>query len=145
MTLEKSENTQAAAPGSWWRPVPHREFTGQRWVRIGLRTWHLIAMGLLLGSAAMAPAAPLNAGWLWMTAFSGLAYVLLEVYASGVWLIQLKGLAVVAKFLLLAAAASSSQGGVTLLITAVIIGGISSHMPGRFRYYSPFHGRVVKL
>jgi hypothetical protein len=30
------------------------------------------------------------------------------------------------------------------LIVAVIIGGVSSHMQGKYRYFSPFHGRVIK-
>ena len=31
-----------------------------------------------------------------------------------------------------------------MVVLAIIIGGISSHMPGKYRYYSIWHGRVIK-
>ena len=29
------------------------------------------------------------------------------------------------------------------LLVAIMVGGVSSHMPGRYRYYSLLHGRDV--
>jgi hypothetical protein len=125
-------------------PTPQREFTGQRWVRISLRTAHLITMALLVGGVA-AGEAPLELGFaFWGTVATGLAYVALELFNTGVWLFQLKGLAVMVKALLLAAAAVAPESALAWLIAAIVIGGISSHMPGRFRYYSLWHGRQIK-
>jgi hypothetical protein len=131
-----------------WRdllfPKPKRDFPAQRWVRISVRTWHLLAMGYLLGGTAHGLALADQPLGVWMTFASGAVFVALELYASCVWLLQLKGLAVIVKLLLLGAAVAATGSGLPYLVAAVVIGGISSHMPGKYRYYSPFHGRIVK-
>ena len=125
-------------------PKPLRNFPGQRWVRISVRTAHLLCMGYLLGGTAHGlPLAAQPLG-MWGTLVTGLVFMGLELYASFIWLFQLKGLAVIAKLLLLGAAAVSTGNGLAYLIAAVVIGGISSHMPGKYRYYSPYHGAVTK-
>lgn len=130
--------------GSVFFPRPKREFTGQRWVRIGFRTAHLIAMAFLLGGVAGGAAVGDLAWALWGTVLTGAGYMAVELFNSFVFLIQLKGLAVIAKILLLGAAGLSADGALGLLVTAIVIGGISSHMPGRFRYFSIFHWREMK-
>ena len=125
-------------------PSPRREFAGERWVRIGVRTAHLIAMAFLVGGVA-GGAPPLELGTpFWSTVATGVVFVGLELFNTGVWLFQLKGLAVIVKVLLLASAAAAPDSALALLIVAIIIGGISSHMPGRYRYYSLWHGREIK-
>lgn len=131
-----------------WRallfPQPKRDFPAQRWVRISVRTWHLLSMGFLLGGTAHGLTLAAQPIEVWSTFASGLVFVGLELYASGIWLLQLKGLAVILKLLLLGAAVASPEHSLPYLIAAVVIGGISSHMPGKYRYFSPFHGRVIK-
>lgn len=125
-------------------PAPVRSFPGQRWVRISIRTAHLISMGLLLGGFAAGIPFDRLAGPLAWTVATGMAFVAVELYASCIFLLQLKGIAVIAKALLLAAAWAAPQSALGCLIAAVVIGGVSSHMPGKYRYYSPLHGRVIK-
>ncbi|MCZ6556758.1 MAG: hypothetical protein O7A69_03155 [SAR324 cluster bacterium] len=57
---------------------------------------------------------------------------------------QFKGPAVVVKSLLLVAAAAAPDSAPAILLIAIVIGGISSHMPGKYHYHSPWHGRIVK-
>ena len=125
-------------------PKPMRDFKGQRWVRIFVRTWHLLSMGFLLGGSGYGLTLAEQPFALWNTFLSGMVFSLLELYATAIWLFQLKGQAVAVKFLLLGAAVVSPQNALAFLVTAVIIGGISSHMPGKYRYYSIYHGRVIK-
>ncbi|MCH8885454.1 MAG: hypothetical protein IIC13_02590 [SAR324 cluster bacterium] len=125
-------------------PKPMRDFKGQRWVRIFLRTWHLLSMGFLLGGSGYGLTLAEQPLALWSTFLSGLVFSLLELYATSVWLFQLKGQAVIVKFLLLGAAVISPRNALAFLVTAVIVGGVSSHMPGKYRYYSIYHGRVIK-
>ena len=125
-------------------PSPKREFKGQRWVRIGMRTAHLIAIAFLTGGVAQGHSPLELEAAFWGTVLSGMVYVGIELFNSGVFLFQLKGLAVIVKSLLLAAAAVAPESALALLVIAIVIGGISSHMPGKFRYYSPWHGRIVK-
>ncbi len=125
-------------------PSPQRNFKGQRWVRISLRTAHLISMAFLVGGTAQGYAPTDQPAALWATFVSGLLFIALEVFNTGVWLFQVKGLAVMVKVLLLASAVAAPGSGVTLMVIAIVIGGISSHMPGKYRYYSLWHGRIVK-
>jgi hypothetical protein len=128
---------------SFLNPVP-RSFPGIRWVRISVRSAHLIAMGLLVGQVSLGIAPNTLPGALWGTVITGLVFVGIELYQSQVFLVQLKGLAVFAKMALLLAAVEIPSAALPLLIVAIVIGGVSSHMPGRFRYYSIFHRQVLK-
>ncbi|MDH4246524.1 MAG: hypothetical protein OEW39_01760 [Deltaproteobacteria bacterium] len=125
-------------------PPSLRDVSGGRWIRISLRTWHLASMAFLVGGVAQGVPMDSLQNALWGLTLSGVAYVAMELYTSFVFLLQLKGLAVVAKVVLMGAAAASPDHALTYLVVAIIIGGISSHMPGKYRYYSVFHGRILK-
>lgn len=125
-------------------PSPLRDFPAQRWVRISVRTWHLASMAALFGGVVQGFAIPDLPLAVWHTALSGGLFVALELYNSCVFLLQLKGLAVVLKLALLGAAVASPDYSTVWLVVAIVVGGISSHMPGRYRYYSIFHGEIVK-
>ena len=127
---------------SFLNPVP-RSFPGMRWVRISLRTLHLICMGLWVGGIAAGQIPESLSFALWGTVISGLLFVVLELFHSPVILVQVKGLAVFVKMMLLLAAVEIPEHALAVSIVAIVIGGISSHMPGRYRYYSIFHGKVV--
>jgi hypothetical protein len=58
--------------------------------------------------------------------------------------VQLKGLAVIVKTVLLAWAVAFPGYALDFFITAIVIGGISAHMPGKFRYWSWWHGELRK-
>lgn len=140
---------KAMMPQTGWHhlllfPRPPRAFPGQRWVRIAVRTGHLASMGLLLGGVAAGHAPAELSAAMWGTLLSGAVFVALELYQSGVWLLQLKGWAVMLKLMLFIGAVTTQEHSLPLLYAALVVGGISSHMPGRYRYYSPLHGRVVK-
>lgn len=125
-------------------PSPLRNFPGSRWVRISIRTWHLASMGLLLGGMAMGHSLPELQIAFWNTLLSGVAFSMVELFTSFVWLLQLKGWAVMLKMLLLVGVMVDPSRAMAYLISAVIIGGISSHMQGKYRYYSVIHGEIVK-
>ncbi len=125
-------------------PAEPRNFAGQRWVRITLRTAHLIAMAFLVGGVAQGSPIEELLWALWGTFVSGLLFIALEVFNTGLWLFQIKGIAVLLKVLLMAVAVATPQSAMPLLVTAIVIGGISSHMPGKYRNYSILHGRVIK-
>jgi len=67
----------------------------------------------------------------------------LEMYRLPLWLFQLRGVATLAKILLVAAVAVCWTCSVSLLTAAIIIGSVAAHMPGRYRYYSVIHCRVI--
>jgi hypothetical protein len=77
------------------------------------------------------------------TLASGGAFMALELFHAPVWLFQIRGVATLSKIALLAAVALAWDFRLVLLTAVLIIGAVSSHMPGRWRYHSILHGRVV--
>ncbi len=126
-----------------WLLAPRREVRGARWVRTSLRTLHIAAVGALYGGHVygVEPArlVPALAGVL----ASGGALALFEIWRAPVWLVQVRGVATFAKLALMAAAGALWELRVPLLTLALVIGSVSSHMPGRWRYHSVVHGRVI--
>jgi hypothetical protein len=108
-----------------------------------LRTLHLIATGALYGGHLYGIEHERLHGALAAVLFTGGALMSLEIFRAPIWLVQVRGLATLAKLGLVAAIAAFWDSRVALLTLAVIIGSISSHMPGRWRYYSVLHGRVA--
>ena len=120
------------------RPVPY-----MRAVRTTLRALHLIAFGALYGGHVYGIAAERLLPALLATVASGAALMSLEMYHTPLWLVQIRGLATVVKIVLVAAVGLFWPWRVWLLTLAIVIGGVVSHMPGRYRYYSVIHGRVL--
>jgi hypothetical protein len=74
---------------------------------------------------------------------SGFVFAMLEIARAPIWAVQVRGLAVYVKIGLMLGATAASPLRVPLLTLAVVIGVVVSHMPGRYRYYSLRHRRVV--
>ena len=111
--------------------------------RTSLRTVHLIAVGALYGGHVYAVEAERLVPALLGVLASGGALLGLEVYRAPVWLVQVRGVATLAKLCLVAAVVLYWEIRVPLLTLAIVIGAVSSHMPGRWRYHSLLHGRVL--
>lgn len=124
-------------------PSDYRTFRGKRWLNILLRSAHLIGTaGVGGGFLYQAP----RESWLpylALTVATGLALVLLEVLSNAIWLIQLRGLAILAKLAMLACVPYLDGYLAYVLVLSVILSGIFSHAPGRVRYFSVLHGREI--
>lgn len=147
-TEAAGRRTRAPAPQSprWLFPPGYRGFAGRRWVAITLRSFHLLGVAGLGGLFLYAAPREAWLPYLWLTVGSGGALALLEVWSHGVWLIQLRGVAVLVKLGLLALAPWLAPTAAPWLLAAVIgISGVFSHAPAAVRYYSPFHGRRVEV
>ncbi len=125
-------------------PDRSRGFPGKRWVNISLRTLHLVGTAGLGG--AFLYGAPVEAWlpYLWLTLSSGFLMAGLECWSNGVWLIQLRGLAVLLKLLLLLAIAVTGGMDLPLFLLVILVSGVIAHAPGSVRYYSPYHGRRLE-
>jgi hypothetical protein len=126
-----------------WLEAEARAIPGARWLRTCLRTLHIIAVGALYGGYLYAvDAARLRPALIWVLVTGGLL-VCFEVWQARIWLVQLRGVVTFVKFGLLACAGLAPDLTVALMTLALVIGSISSHMPGRWRYHSLLHGRVA--
>ncbi len=125
-------------------PPVSRQFPGQRWANIGLRTLHLMGMAGL-GGGFFYPA--VDSSWvafLYLTLLSGVALSLLFIWTNGIWLIQLRGQAILVKLALLGCIPLWPDHKVALLLAVILLSGLISHAPGDVRYYSLFHRRRIE-
>lgn len=120
------------------RPVP-----AVRPLRTTLRTAHLIAFGALYGGHVYGVAPDHLRPALLATVASGGLLMALEIYRLPLWVVQLRGVATLTKIALVAAVAVWWDLRIVFLTAAIIIGSVAAHMPGRYRYYSLVHRRVI--
>jgi len=132
------EHSSDPADRARLRPVP-----GVRAIRISLRTAHLAAFATLYGGHwhGVPPERLVTA--LVATLATGGALMALEIYRTPAWLTQVRGVATFVKIALVASVPLAWEARVGLLTAALVIGGVSSHMPSRFRYYSITQRRVI--
>jgi hypothetical protein len=124
-------------------PDPTRTLPHARPISIALRTVHIAAIGILLGGHVFEIPASRLLVWLYLSLGSGVGLIGIELYSSCKWLYQGRGVLVLLKLGCIAAVAVCWEYRVWLLLTALVIGSVGSHMPGRFRYYSIVHRRVI--
>lgn len=124
-------------------PPRPRGFRGKRWVNIALRTAHLLGVagvgGALLGGVAQSAWLP----YLYFTLATGAVMLALEIWSSGIYLLQVRGQATLLKIALLALLPLAPGLAGAVVALSIVISGIFSHAPASVRYYSIFHGRVL--
>ncbi|MFQ5667357.1 MAG: hypothetical protein ACE5I7_13125 [Candidatus Binatia bacterium] len=140
MTTTADPRAADTVQSRWHTPRP---LPGVRAIRTMLRTAHLIAFGTLYGGHIYSIAPDRLHPALLATIATGAALMGLEVYRTPLWLVQVRGLATMVKIALVVAVALWWDVGVVFLTAAIVIGGVTSHMPGRYRYYSIVHGRSI--
>jgi hypothetical protein len=114
-------------------PSQPRTFPGERWVNIALRCLHLVGVAGV-GGGFLFDLEP--ARWLafWhLTIYSGVLLTLLYLWGSALWLLQIKGLAIVLKVLLLAVAVAVPAWRGEVFILVIILSGLIAHAPGEVR------------
>jgi hypothetical protein len=133
------ERTDADGSSDWRQhlfPNEERRIPGERAHRTILRTVHLASVSVLVGGHFFDIPLDRLYGPLAWTVGSGVLFVLLEMYGTLDWVFQVRGLVTLAKTFLLLLIPLFWEQRIWILMTVLAIGSISSHMPGRFRYYS---------
>lgn len=124
-------------------PAESRTFPFMRWVRIILRTMHLTGMAGMTGLYFSVPLNYQYYPFAMLTFTTGFFLVALELWSNGVWLIQLRGMAVCLKLFILSFLIVTPHHGLAVMMLLIIISGVISHAPGHVRYYSILHGRSI--
>ncbi len=108
-----------------------------RSIRIALRTAHIGAASLLLGAVHFAPDPETWAPWVTAVLITGSLLVATEVLRHGLEYMRfLQGWTVVTKLALVGVGAAFPQALAPCLWTALILGSVISHAPGRIRQYA---------
>ncbi|MCA9211760.1 MAG: hypothetical protein KDB27_01750 [Planctomycetales bacterium] len=120
------------------RSLPH----ARAW-NIAFRTAHIGVAGILFGGHVFDVDPRRLMIWLYLTIFTGAALIFIEAYPNARWCYQGRGAFVWTKLLLLCLIPWLWSYRVAILIAVIIIASVGSHMPGRFRYYSLVHRKVL--
>jgi len=112
-------------------PDPPRAFPGRRAVKICLRALHVLCAGVLTGGALLGTAPP---AWLWATLCTGTAILLLDLHESAAFLLEVRGLIVVAKLVLVGCLPLFGPATPWVLVAILLGSVISSHAPASVRH-----------
>ena len=115
----------------------------KRWSKISLRTLHLLASAGVGGGILFGLEYQLWLHYWWLALASGALMILIDVLANPVWIVQVRGLVILIKLVLLALLGNNPAWDSVLLVIIIIISAVISHAPGKLRYYSLYHRRVI--
>ena len=122
-------------------PLENKTFKYKRWVKISLRTLHLIGVaGVGAGVFFHVPHYQWQ-GFFILISLSGILLILLEVWGNGIWLIQLRGVFLYIKIIFLLCIPLLPAYESIILIIVIGLASIISHAPGDVRYFSVIHGK----
>ncbi|MCP4274510.1 MAG: hypothetical protein GY781_21505 [Gammaproteobacteria bacterium] len=116
-------------------------FKGKRWLKVSLRTLHLI--GLAGVSVSIATDNFDVVSWT-ITIISGLALLTLEALSNLIWFVQVRALAIYIKLALLFALFYYPDYSWHFLLLIIILSGLVSHAPSAVRYYSFIHRKEIR-
>jgi hypothetical protein len=116
-------------------PPEPRRYPGQRWVKMCARSCHVILAGIYLGSLVFRIDTPDRLPWFVAALLSGFLMVCLDLYESGAFLLQLRGLVTAAKLALLALLPLYGDAAVWVVAGLAFSSVISSHASSKFRYF----------
>jgi hypothetical protein len=115
----------------------------KRWTKISLRTLHLLSVAGAGGGILFGLEKELWINYWWLALISGALMMLVDIVSNPVWIVQLRGLVVLFKLILLGLLAVYPAWGQFILLAVIIMSGVISHAPGKLRYYSVYHRRVI--
>lgn len=115
----------------------------KRWTKTGLRTLHLVAVAGVAGGVLFGLEERVWIDYWWLALASGGLIMLVDIVSNPLWLVQIRGAAIIGKLVLLMFLGHAPDWDRVLLIAVIVISAIVSHAPGSLRYYSLVHLRVV--
>ncbi len=122
----------------WLFPSTPRDFPYRRTLRVGLRALHILSAGTLVGGHIFAQPTEALLPWLCGAIVTGVLLLLTDLHATCAFLLEARGVAVIAKLIVLGLVAVFPYKAVVLLVSVLLIGAISSHLPKRYRHHVLF-------
>jgi hypothetical protein len=124
-------------------PKEPRRFAGQRWVKIILRSLHVLCAGIYVGAFVFGVEKEPRTTWFLATLGSGASMLLVDLFESGAFLLQIRGVVVMTKLILLACISSFGSAAVWVLAGVGFFSVISSHASSTVRYFMVWgRGRI---
>jgi len=117
--------------------------TIKRWSKISLRTLHLLSLAGVGGGVLFGLEKGLWIDYWWLAMASGGLMMLMDMISNPVWLVQVRGVLIYVKLILLSCLGIYPEWDILILAVIIIISAVISHAPGKLRYYSIYHRRVI--
>ena len=116
-------------------PDEPRDFTGHRALKLALRASHVLSAGVYAAGHILDVNEAAHDEWFAAALVSGLLILLLDLHESGAFLLQVRGLFLVAKLALLAGLHLAGVESGWALGGLVFASVVSSHAPGSIRHH----------
>jgi hypothetical protein len=123
-------------------PEESRTLKGKRWANVAFRSIHLCSMAIYTGSLFRVNGTPDMGAYL-ITALSGLAIILMDLYSNGKWIFQNRGFFILVKVLALGILHHLGTWNRWEPFVIIVFSSFVSHGRADFRYYSIFHGKRI--
>jgi hypothetical protein len=104
-------------------------------VKISLRAVHVLAVALLTGGAASGASLEALTPWVLATFATGLVLLAFDLFATCVFLVQVRGLVVFLKLAAFIAMIALGDLDARVLGALIVVSVMSSHAPSRVRYF----------
>jgi len=115
----------------------------KRWVKISLRTLHLLAVAGVGGGVLFGLDRGLWVDYWWLALVSGSLLMLIDIVSNPVWVVQVRGIVIFTKLILLIFLGHDPALDRWLLIAVIVMSAIISHAPSSLRYYSIYHRKTI--
>ena len=132
--------------GGAWRaalfPAEPRKLPWGRPLQVGLRTVHIVAMGMVLGGLGLGGTHDKLLPWILATLLSGALLLAVDLWKSGLFLVEGAGVAVLLKLSLLGLGNLFPAARLEWYLAATAVASIGSHMVSPWRHFSFLEWRV---
>ena len=115
----------------------------KRWTKISLRTLHLMSVAGVGGGILFGLDRELWVNYWWLALVSGSLMMLIDIISNPVWIVQVRGLVIFLKLVLLVFLGGDPSNDGLVLMIIIVMSAVISHAPGKFRYYSVYHRKVI--
>ena len=115
----------------------------KRWTKISLRTLHLMSVAGVGGGILFGLDRELWVNYWWLALVSGSLMMLIDIISNPVWIVQARGLVIFLKLVLLVFLGGDPSNDGLVLMIIIVMSAVISHAPGKFRYYSVYHRKVI--
>jgi len=115
-------------------PAEPRRLPGHRAIKVVLRGLHTLAAGLLCGAWVFEVPPEARSLTLALAIASGLAMLTLDLFESGAFLVQVRGIVLLVKLAVVLALPLLGAATGAVLSAVFVVAVISSHAPSKVRY-----------
>ena len=124
-------------------PEESRSLWGKRWLNVIFRTAHLCGIAVYTGGVFFNITTELVMPSYLISAVSGLAIMVMDLYTNGKWVFQNRGLFIFIKIGLLGVIPHFGEFMKWGVLGIIVLSSYISHATADVRYYSVFHKRRI--